>query len=82
MHYKVVLSGAQSTSGKREAQAVGAVAHGSRLTKGGRTIIIMTIREELGATDEVVLRLSAMMVGEGQGLEVGDRGEGEGTRKP
>jgi hypothetical protein len=93
MHCKVALLGAQSTSGKREAQVVGAdraavlIYNGSRRTEGERTLIIMTIRDGLGAIDEIVRPVSVMMEGEdqsGQGPGYGGQGEEDekGTWKP
>ncbi len=81
MHYKVVFLVAQTTSGKQQAQAKRVATLKKydchRLTKGeGKgecSIIIVTIREGLGATDEVV---SVMIAGEEQGLE--DDGGGGG----
>ena len=82
MHCKVALLGAQSTSGKREAQVVGAdqtavlIYDGSRRTEGEDTLM-MTIRDRLGATDEIV-PVSVMMEGEGQsGQGPGYGGQGE-----
>lgn len=81
MHYKVVYLVAQTMSGKQQAQAMRVEALKNydchRLTKGERKgecpIIIASIREGLGATDEVV---SIMITEEEQGLEDGGQGGG------
>ena len=78
MHYKVVFLVTQM-SWKQQAQVMRAAAlkkyECHRLTKGepkGESIIIVAIREGLGATDKVV---SIMMAGEEQGPEDGGGGE-------
>jgi hypothetical protein len=89
MHYKVVFLVAQTTSGK-QAQAMSSTAPKKydchRIPQGerqGECPIIVTIREGLGVTDEVV---RIMIAGEEQGLEDGGQGGGgeiiEETWKP
>ena len=76
MHYKVGFLVAQTTSRKQQAQVMSSAPKKfgcHRQIKGEYTIIIVTIREGPGPTDEFV---SIMMAGEEQGLEDGGQGGG------
>ena len=78
MHYRVVFLVAYTTSWMQQAQALRETAlmkyKCHRLTKGECRIIIVTIREGLEATDEVV---SIMIAREDQGEDGGQGGGGE-----